>query len=69
MAWRANAAGATTTVTYEGRTRPAYAFDAALRVATLRRSAPPNAANEFSRTQTNRVKFKMTAVALSLIHI
>ena len=63
MAWRANAAGATTTVTYEGRTRPAYAFDAALRVATLRRSAPPNAANEFSRTQTNRVKFKMTAVA------
>ena len=57
------AATATTEVTREGRRVAAYAFDAPLRVATLRQSVPASAASEFSRTQTRRVKLKMTAVA------
>ena len=56
-------ARATTEVMYEGTRRDAYAFDAPLRVTALRQSVTQSASAEFMKTQTKRVKFKMTTCA------
>lgn len=49
MVWCVCVVGVMMMVMYEGRTRSAYAFDVALRVATLRRSVLLNVVNEFLR--------------------